>query len=95
MDFDIRNPLQTKRIFDQKGTTWSVGASVVAGTEWFATKRFSLHAEYGLSARYVWEETSETMRKASNSFDDYKNEKHSKGWELAARSVKFGLSVYF
>lgn len=94
-DLDLLNPASSGRTFEQEGTTWSFGASGLIGAEWFASRRFSLHAEYGLSVRYSTETVSEKSKNSTNTFYDFKFERTSKRWQISGNAVKFGLSVYF
>ena len=64
--------------------TYSIGILGSCGVEWFASNRFSLHAEYGMGVRYTW-----------NKYVDTSHTSEYKIWEITTRSVLFGLSVSF
>ena len=68
----------------EDGHSLEVGISACAGVEWFASAWLSLHAEYGLSARYSWSEIID------NGFDD----ETAKSWTIGSSSVWLGMSVY-
>ncbi len=77
-----------------KRISWSVGASLIAGLEWFVKKNISIHAEYGISLKYEkYKETSH--EKYSDSSDERKMSDSSKRYLLNPMKVRFGLSVYF
>jgi len=74
--------------------TWAVGASGLIGVEWFPARAISLHAEYGAEMRY-----SQVRQERTEFPDSYvftrKTEETDKIFAFDARSVLFGLSVYF
>lgn len=77
-----------------KRISWSVGASLIAGLEWFVKKNISIHTEYGISLKYEkYKETSH--KKCSDSSDEREITNSSKRYLLDPMKVKFGLSVYF
>jgi len=75
-----------------KTSSWSVGVSSVLGVEWFAAKQISILAEYGLSLRYQWIESSR-MNVANDRTLTHDEERDT--FTVNASAVRFGLSVYF
>ena len=79
--------------------TWSVGASALAGVEYFPVHVFSLHAEYGTSIAYQEQKTESASQSADNY--GYPNStglnisSSSHLWSLNNGTVSFGISVYF
>ncbi len=89
-------PIKEIRVTDSH--TWGLGASAVLGVEWFATKSFSLHAEYGIVLLYSWSEYTGTyvfFSPASVIKNKSSNGGNNKSWSFNASYVKLGLSVYF
>jgi hypothetical protein len=83
----------TRTVETSEANSTSLGISGLIGAEWFAFRSFSLHAEYGASARYSWSDntTEESFGPTIRSSSVRK----SKGWSSPASAVKFGVSVYF
>jgi len=77
--------------------SWAVGLSGLAGVEWFFSRKFSLHAEYGVAVQYAWSnrtyENSVSQTYVPNSIH-FTSESNGKGWQFNYQSVNFGLSVY-
>jgi opacity protein-like surface antigen len=76
---------------------WSVGLAGSVGVEWFPTRRFGLHAEYGMAA-YYWSRTTIKQTEwvyPNQSSDRYRDESDMHGTALVSRAVRLGLSVYF
>lgn len=69
-------------------TTFSVGAGCVLGGEWFVMDGVSLLAEYGSAVAF-------DQAKVKNVSGSYTSDSTTRSIALAARSVKFGLSLYF
>lgn len=75
---------------------WSVGVGGILGAEWFATRVFSLHTEYGLTLEY-------TSSESKSIYTDFytgipitrRYETSQRGLNIGPSTVKFGLSVYF
>ena len=63
---------------------YSVGLLGSGGVEWFATKKISLHAEYGLDVNYLWNKQETSTSSVEN-----------KSLDISGQSVLFGLSVGF
>ena len=72
---------------------WSLGVLTGLGAEWFATKSISFLAEYGLSLNYIWSKNIRTDKQADIIISESENTTES--FSISAKSVKFGLSVYF
>ncbi len=90
----ISGPDERVTTTTSKRISWSVGASLIAGLEWFVKKDISVHAEYGISLEY--EKYKETFHeKYSDSSDEREITNSSKRYLLNPMKVKFGLSVYF
>lgn len=68
--------------------TFSVGADLIAGVEWWFYKQMSLSAEYGLEFAY-WSSTNKSKS------DTETAESESNSFSVNGNSVKFGISVYF
>ena len=83
----------------EKRTTWSAGLSGLAGVEWFAWRKISLHAEYGASIRYMWSEGHQEASEFSPSSTGVSSSSTSdfteKGWTFNYDRFYLGLSVYF
>jgi hypothetical protein len=78
--------------------TWYVGATGVAGVEWFPARWFSLHVDYSEVISYTWSSTKSTdKRSATISSPPFAmdNTVSSKGWTISDNGVNFGLSIYF
>lgn len=88
--------------------TWTVGAALAIGAEWFMTDKISLTGQYSLSASYRNSRTvrrSEAVRTIRDETggqlqvftDDFVSERAypSTGFSVSSQGVKFGLSVYF
>ena len=79
--------------------TWSIGASGIAGVEYFPAKVISLHAEYNVNLTYQQESsTSKTYSVNNYGGANYYGSNNSggyHGWTLGSGGVSFGLSVYF
>jgi hypothetical protein len=77
---------------------WSMGGSVVAGVEWFATTWLSLHSEYGVSATYSWMRSTTILSRVSTnpSYPSVYDESYttSKSWYVRPTGVSFGASIY-
>lgn len=73
-----------------ENSEWAIGATMLAGVEWFATSQISLHAEYGLEFMY-----ESTHDETSYEVPDRRGTEDSDGFSLGPRAVLFGLSVYF
>jgi hypothetical protein len=82
-------------------TNYSVGVLGSCGVEWFFSEHISIHAEYGLTAKYTWskEESSKYNKGGYINLktDPYKNNYSSSysSWLLSGQSVLFGLSVNY
>ena len=75
---------------------WSVGAGGLLGAEWFATRVFSLHAEYGLTLEYTSTESRSTYTDFYTGIPITRRyESNQNGLTVGPSMVKFGLSVYF
>jgi len=86
-------------ITNNSSDTWSIGASGVIGVEYFPTRVFSLHAEYGNYLTYQSSKNKSTTREISNygitNTEGTDGSGSSHGWSLSYGNVYFGLSVYF
>jgi hypothetical protein len=81
---------------ERESWSWSAGVSGILGVEWFATRNISLLAEYGTVAEY--EHIKNERTQWSYNYGDVftqDTESTSDAFNFSARSVKFGLSVYF
>jgi hypothetical protein len=87
---------------------WGIGATGVAGVEWFACQWLSIRAEYSEGIQYQWRPTTSTHDNSyistsnpSLAYNTYPPISHtetsgtSKGWSLSSSGVSFGLSVYW
>ncbi len=76
----------------------SFGASGVVGIEWFVKDNISLHAEYGVIARYTFQTVNAEI--VNESFSPpvvhvTEIKEKNKFFDLNPTGVRFGLSVYF
>jgi opacity protein-like surface antigen len=71
--------------------TWGIGASVVVGVEWFATKSISLNAEYTGTLNYTHSSSSSEGEIPSRPA----SESTSKSFSVNSGGVRFGLAAYF
>jgi hypothetical protein len=89
----------TNETSTETSNTWSLGASAVAGVEYFPSKMFSLHAEYNSYLIFEQQKTESTSQSTNNSNINYfgpgKTSGNSHQWMLSNGGVSFGLSVYF
>ncbi|RKX69797.1 hypothetical protein DRP43_04025 [candidate division TA06 bacterium] len=93
-DIHISEPDERVISTTSKRISWSVGASLIAGLEWFVKKNISIHTEYGISLKYEkYKETSH--KKCSDSSDEREITNSAKRYLLNPMKVRFGLSVYF
>lgn len=79
-----------------------VGLLGSCGVEWFFSERISLHAEYGLSLLYYWENREETSKSQTTYTtpppppgNRRETTYSSHTWSLEPSNVLFGLSVIF
>jgi len=73
-------------------TNWSLGLSMAAGVEWFASTSISISAEYGSSLLYSWRKMTRT-RDPFTPGGDLESKNSSFGF--LPSKVLFGLSAYF
>jgi opacity protein-like surface antigen len=69
-------------------TRWSLGAGCVLGGEWFVVDGVSLLAEYG--SAFTFDDTRVKYVSGSST-----SESKTRSIALSAKSVRFGLSLYF
>jgi len=86
---------------DYTNTTnqWALGARGILGVEWFPTRWFSLHADYGESIQYQWDSSKRTgdgiISGSMGVTTAITDQGSSKGWTISSVGVSFGASVYF
>ena len=89
----------SKQTQTQISNSWSIGASALAGVEYFPTRLFSLHAEYDLYLTYQHEKSEFTSKFLNSSGSYSSSTNNSTGidnqWTLGGGGVTFGLSIYF
>lgn len=82
-----------------RSQSYRVGLVGVLGFEWFVHSNISLSAEYGVRASYRWSqnEQSSLIRAVDDesSRREVTTEGSSSGLEVRARSVLFGVALYF
>ncbi|MGO9482423.1 MAG: outer membrane beta-barrel protein [Candidatus Kryptoniota bacterium] len=78
---------------------WGVGATGVAGVEWFACPWLSIRAEYSEGIAYQWRPSSST---SAETYINYSNPPSynstsgtTKGWSLSSSGVSFGANIYW
>ena len=94
----LTNVVWTNQTTSGTTNSWSVGASAIAGVEYFPAKLFSLHAEYSVSLinqRLKTESTTQVLTNSSNIYSNNKTSGSTTQWVLSNGPVSFGLSVYF
>ena len=69
---------------------WEIGLSGLVGVEWFVASRIGLHAEYGFQFGYASSESEQTVIP-----QDRTGRRERDSVQFEARSVLFGVSVYF
>ena len=76
-----------------------LGASAVAGVEYFPVRVFSLHAEYSVSLAYQQQKAGSTSRSANNynniNITDTNTSSNIRSWAFNNGNLLFGISVYF
>lgn len=82
---------------EQKNDRYRFGLTFSYGLEWFFRKNMSLHAEYGFTFSYLYEEYSNwRIYPHDNDPDGFiKNTEVRKGFELDDTGALLGLSLYF
>jgi hypothetical protein len=94
-----QDPSRTIQYNSENNTTvWRAGAAGAFGAEWFATRSFSLHAEYRASLTRFWQDSDAMSRRSvtDGSLSTVSQSSSSTdGWEFDALTVLLGLSVYF
>ena len=92
------NPWNTQNS-ETTSNSWSVGASAVAGVEYFPVRVFSLHAEYSVSLAYQQQKAESTNRSVNNynniNITDTNTSSNIRSWAFNNGNLLFGLSVYF
>ena len=85
---------------DYRSTSWTYGAELIFGTEWFVANNISLMAEYSISAQH--KSTTDTKTITINKVDGERwqtevreSTDKTSGNTISGNSVKFGLSLYF
>lgn len=73
--------------------TWSAGARVTLGAEWFPTRAIGLHAEYRTALIWTSRDNTGELRRDGDRIDSYDHTTTSWGGNVG--SVLFGLSAYF
>lgn len=71
---------------------WLIGSSWAVGSEWFATPKLALHAEYYLTLAFNWDR-AEDKSYSGNTISFSRD--RSYGFKLSSGDVRFGLSAYF
>jgi len=76
---------------------WAGGGSALLGCEWFASKRISLHAEYGLELRYLNGKETYTFTTVEVNGTEVATRETAtrRSWVFNPKLVRFGISVYF
>ncbi len=78
--------------------SWYLGGALIGGAEWFVTRSFALHAEYGLAYTYSWSSSTSggtSVRTTAPVTTTSSYDSHSHSWALSSKTVRLGLSVYF
>ena len=74
---------------------WEFGIQGFAGVEWFINRMFSIHAEYGASGRYMFEDKVEYRLYSHDPDSNRKIATTSTSPEFVSDGVRFGLSARF
>ena len=82
---------------EQKDDRYRFGLTFSYGLEWFFRKNMSLHAEYGFTFSYLYEEYSNwrIIPRDNNPDGFIKNSEVRKGFEIDDTGALLGLSLYF
>ena len=82
---------------EQKDDRYRLGLTFSYGLEWFFRKNMSLHAEYGFTFSYLYEEYSRWIIYPHDNDPDgfIKNSEVRKGFEIDDTGALLGLSLYF
>ena len=74
---------------------WEVGLQGFAGVEWFINGMFSIHAEYGASGMYTFEDKVEYRVYSHDPDSSLRIETTTRSPEFSSDGVRFGLSARF
>ncbi len=74
---------------------WELGLQGFAGVEWFINGMFSIHAEYGASGKYAFEDRVEYRIDSHDPDSNRKIATSTTSPEFVSDGVRFGLSARF
>jgi opacity protein-like surface antigen len=95
VDFNTHSDELEFIYFTRDTDRWEVGLQGFAGVEWFINEMFSLHAEYGVSGVYTFEDKLEHRVYSSGPDYTFMLATTTRSPEFNSDGVRFGLSARF